>query len=67
MTENDLEALGQIVDRLDAVTYSVKLPVPAEMHVKGLLGTIESVRDELKELVITRIKEAGGSNPWEDD
>lgn len=58
---DELEELGRLVDQLDAVTYSVKLPVPAHIHIEGLLGTITDVRDKLKKFVI----EKSGDNPWE--
>lgn len=62
MTNDDFEELGLLVDQLDAVTYSAKLPVPAHIHVEGLLGTITDVRDKLKKFVI----EKSGENPWDD-
>lgn len=67
MTDDDLELLGQIVDRLDSLTYATQLPVPAEIHLKGMVSSIESIRDELKTLVVGRIKEMGGESPWGDE
>lgn len=42
------EAAGRVVDRLDALTYSMQLKVSPEIHLEGLRGAIPQIRDELR-------------------
>jgi hypothetical protein len=62
MSEDDLELLGQMVDRLDNLTYAAALPVPVEIHMKGMVGSIEGIRNELKAFLVGK-----GFNPWSDE
>ena len=59
MVEDDMEAIGRIVDRLDAASYATVLKIPADMHVSALSEVVRSVRDELKTFCIER-----GFDPW---
>lgn len=61
MSEAELDDLGKMADRLDAALHATQLPLPAEMHVKGMTGIIGDVRDELRAFVVARL----GHDPWE--
>ncbi len=55
------EALGQAIDRLDALAHSLALPLPASIHVTCLRGQIPEVVGELKAAFV----QVTGENPWE--
>lgn len=61
MSDDDMEALGQLVDRLDAASYATVLPLPDVIHAAALSEIVRSVRDELKEFCVSH-----GFNPWSD-
>lgn len=58
---DDADALGCIVDELDALIAALSLPIPHELHVKGLAWSIKNKRDKLRE-ILTR----NGFDPWDD-
>lgn len=60
MTE-DQEAVGQAIDRLMSLHFSLAMPLPAELHVKAM-------RDALAEIVPALTQgfiKMTGENPWE--
>lgn len=61
MSKEDFDTLGRLVDRLDNATAALLLPLPPQIHIDGVRGIVESVRDELKAFVVSR----SGENPWE--
>lgn len=61
MTPEHAERLGLLVDTLDNILYSAKLPLPAAVHVELLTEKIREARDELAAIV----REATGEDPWE--
>ncbi len=61
MNEDDLDTLGRMVDRLDNATAALNLPLPPAMHIEGMKGIVESVREELRTFVVQRL----GHDPWE--
>jgi hypothetical protein len=60
MTEEQAERLGVLADELDAVLYSVKLPLPPTLHIEAMTGKIRETRDTLASVV----REATGGDPW---
>lgn len=60
MDAEQIERIGELADRLDAVLYAAKLPLPADIHLQGLQATIREVRDEIVEIV----REVSGEDPW---
>jgi hypothetical protein len=61
MNPEQLEEIGQHIDRLDNLCGAMKLPLPAELHLKALKEALPSVMDGLKAIYIN----AGGENHWE--
>lgn len=61
MTPDQLEALGSIADRIDAILGMEDIPVPVEIAREGRKGSLRSIRDDLRGLFI----EICGEDPWE--
>ena len=57
---DDAEELGTMVDELDALIAALAMPLPPELHIKGLAGSIKNKRDKLRNL-LTR----NGFDPWD--
>jgi len=62
-TPEQHERLGRLADRLDAILYGTKLPLPPHIHIECMSGTVREVRDEIANLYV----ELTGVNPWEDN
>jgi hypothetical protein len=62
-SEEELEQLGQLVDRLDNLRAGLNLPMPPTFHVSQMKPILEEVSAELKTIVIG----LAGTNPWEGD
>ena len=60
MTEEHAEQLGQLADSLDAVLFSVKLPLPPAIHLTALTEKIREARDTCAEIV----RAETGDDPW---
>lgn len=60
ITEEEVYALGRVVDRLDNLIAALSLPLPDAIHVKAIRGSLPSVRKELAEAI-------GYSDDEEDD
>lgn len=60
MTPMDIERLADLVDYLDNGAHASLIPMPAELHVKGLTAMVEQARDELKAF----LKERFAYDPW---
>jgi hypothetical protein len=61
MNPEQLEEIGQLIDRLDNLCSAMELPMPAELHLKALKESLPNVRDDLQLIYI----DAGGENHWE--
>lgn len=61
MTE-EMEELGQAIDRLDSLAHGLQLPIHDHMHVEQLKVLLPEVVTELK-AAFTKVT---GQNPWED-
>lgn len=62
MTTENQERLAEIAERLDNLTGSLQIPMPAQFHVDQLKNILPEIRDELRLLYISE----SGENPWED-
>ena len=61
VTEQQEDALGEDIERLDNLAHALLLPMPADFHVKQLKESLpETVRAFKKHYA-----EAFGWNPWE--
>lgn len=61
MTDDDMETLGRLVDKLDGLVSASILPLPSHIHIAGLTGAMAAARDELRALLVGK-----GFNPWRD-
>ena len=59
--EDKFEKLGCLIDSLDNITYTLRLPLPPEMHVKQLNVELPIIVKDLKSVFI----DIAGENPWE--
>lgn len=59
MTDDDLEELGLLADKLDNGVAATALPIEPRLHVEGMKGIMEEVRDGLKAFLASK-----GYNPW---
>lgn len=62
MLEQEREALGQAIDRVDSLAHGLELPLPAEFHVKQLKTLLPEIVEELKAGFVMVTSE----NPWSD-
>ena len=60
MTE-EMEDLGQVIDRVDNLAHGLQLPLHDHMHVEQLKILLPEVVKELKKGFVALTKE----NPWE--
>ena len=63
MNEELLERLGEKIDSLINLLYSMDLQMPATIHLEALKGSIPEVTNEL----IKIHSEGGGENIWDDE
>lgn len=61
MSQENLEKLGQLIDRLDNLMMASKLPLPATLHLEGILPALPEIRAEIMEVYT----DEGGENVWE--
>jgi len=61
MSDEHIEQIGKLADRLNLYRCATKLSLPPETHVKCLTDAIEDVEKALKAIYI----KATGGNPWE--
>lgn len=55
------EKLGEAIDQLESLSYSIQLAVPDAMHVEQMRKELPKLVEELKAGFV----EAMGENPWE--
>jgi hypothetical protein len=60
MTEEQSETLGQLIDRLDNLSYGLDIPIPDSMHVQQLKLILPELTNEFKKSFIN----ITGENPW---
>lgn len=60
MSEEDLEQLGLMVDRMDNLAHAAVIPMPNELRIMALDEAIRDMRDELRAFLIGK-----GFNPWD--
>ena len=61
MTE-EMEELGQAIDRVDSLAHGLQLPIHDHMHVEQLKSLLPEVVSELKAAFV----KVTGENPWGD-
>jgi hypothetical protein len=61
-TEEQLEKLGRLVDRIDNLVHAGAIPMRDELRVKALTASLPDLHSELKALYI----EIAGDDPWAD-
>lgn len=61
VTEQQEDALGQDIERLDNLAHALLLPMPPDFHVKQLKESLPKVVAEFKK----HYAAAFGWNPWE--
>ena len=59
--EDKFETLGQLIDSLDNLAHALKMPLPAQMHIKQLGISLPEKVKKLKEVFV----EITGENPWD--
>lgn len=62
ITDEQLEKLGELVDKADNLIAASRLAVSPAIHVEGLRGGLVEIRAALREIYI----EIANDNPWED-
>ena len=60
-TEEQLEQLGQLADRMDNLRAGLSLQWPPKFHVDQMKPILKEMSTELKSIVIG----LSGANPWE--
>jgi hypothetical protein len=59
--EDPNNELGKAIDEVDNLAHALKLPLPAEFHVKALKAALPDAVARLKRAFV----EVTGENPWE--
>lgn len=59
--EDKFETLGQLIDELDTLTYSLQIPMDNTLHVEMLRDILPDKVGKLKKTFI----KITGENPWE--
>jgi hypothetical protein len=62
MSEQAKEDLGVAIDRLDALSFSLRMPLPAQLHVDQMKLILPSLVKDMKMLYA----QALGVDPWKD-
>lgn len=62
MTEEQKEAIGQAVDRLDSLAHGIALPIPPSTHVDAFRSLLSGIVADLKSGL-----KAIGFDAWDDE
>lgn len=60
MNEQNLEELGEAVDRLSNLIAALSIPMPMHLHVAAMKESLPSLRDALRGVYVSE----SGENPW---
>lgn len=60
--EEALEELGQCIDTVENLMFSMKLAVNPTIHLNGLKGSLPSLRERMKKAYLA----LGGDDVWSD-
>lgn len=63
MTTENLERVGEAADTCDNLIFAAKMPLPPEIHLEGILGSLRTLRDTLREVYTAE----AGHDPWDED
>jgi hypothetical protein len=58
---DEMEELGQAIDRVDSLAHGLQIPMPDSVHVSQLKVILPDVVAELKGAFV----KVTGKNPWE--
>lgn len=61
ITEDNMDKIGELSDRIENLTYAAKLNLPPAMHLEQITKVIVEIKDELRAIY----KDTTGENPWE--
>ena len=61
MDNDKAEKLGQIIDRIDNLTYSLSMNLPEKMHIECMRESLPKIVKDLKDSFV----EITGENPWD--
>ena len=61
ISEEQLEPIGELADRIDNLAAALNLPMPDSFHVKQLKSELPKVANELKRFY----RSISGENPWD--
>lgn len=59
--DDKYEKLGRLIDRIENIQHALALPIPPQIHIEGIKGSLPDIVKELKDSFI----EITGENPWE--
>lgn len=59
---DEMDELGQAIDRVDNLSHALMLPMPASFHVEQIKSILPEVIAELKDAFV----KVTGENPWSD-
>lgn len=61
MTKQEaIEHIAKLADKADNLLAATKLPVPDSLHIEGLKGGLQQMREELRVTYVA----LSGENPW---
>jgi hypothetical protein len=58
--DDKFEKLGQLIDRIENLSFALNMPIPDNTHVQSFRESLPEIVKELKESFI----EISGENPW---
>jgi hypothetical protein len=62
ITIEQLEVIGEMVDKASNLAAASKMKVSPHIHIEGMRGGLEDIEKVLRELYIA----VSGDNPWDD-
>ena len=62
MKEDNLQALGELLDTIDSIKHALNMPVPDLIHVEAMRGILPDLTNAIKEVYF----DEGGEDVWND-
>ena len=62
ITDEQLEKLGKLIDRIDNVTHAGMIPMPDKLRLQAIGEFLPELHSELKSLYV----EIAGDDPWDE-
>lgn len=63
IAHDDIEQIGILSDKADNLIGASNLPVSDRIHIEGMRGGLEDLRDDLRKIYL----QVTGENPWEEE